>query len=603
MFSVKEVLLLVAVQQNNTALKELVKPKKSLDKEQLELTDEECATRMLSKENQKALGLKSPKLSKALMKLGLPEKVVSQALASANISEIPRISAEVEDLLEMGDSIHYKSCQRTGGQLRTVEELLPFLGTDLWLYVVGERQSLNGSGFKARRLLRMMYHDPQCTKQAGVYLEKGYGDLSLLPDEEVQQFFDLPLFGEEGCKKQEVSLFCPSAEYGYNDTLRRGVEQFFYRPVECKTSKNIVVLAYHARPKSAFAYVCSLAENRYNPQNGKFSTPPLERGWRGFITPKQRTLIQAWIEVFGYPQQRFDERGEVAVSSVIGDLKLTVAQKGKDYGFCYRKLLVDFPVKFLSASPEKIEVIQDLPELLFWKPLSVFERWIKKEGEVTAEELSLVEFWVDSFGYPAEGEYFTSHYKKLNITHQGYTFCLFLYNGERSIVIESDGVRREEYLFTHSLYYGKHEVWYTEPKLGFWRAISLDLGKATFDCCNLLGFCPVEVGETFSYGEYKLFIVLNSAREYSLTVSVPNKRFPETLLEVKEDFLRVNYDLPELGFLKAVTLEQEFYGKTYYTEARTVQRDCPELGFLKAVPIINYQVNDSLWVTGPLPTK
>jgi len=364
MYSIKEILVLVAVQYSNAQVKELAEL----------LTEEECSSRILSRENQEALGLKSPKLSKALAKLGLSQKVVSQALASANLEDIPRVSADVGDLLEMGDSVHYKSCQRKGSGLRTVEELVPFLGKSLWLYVVGERKSINGSGFRARRLLRMMYHDAGCTKPAGVYLEHVYGDPSLLPNEEVQRFFGLPLLVPR--YEKQVTLFCPSAEYGYNDTLARGVEQNMYQSVE-GSIRSIIWEAYEQRPRLGGVYLYSLKENTYNPQNAKFRAFPSERKWRGFLDYNQRALIRAWISIFGYPQERF-ETSEIHCTSEIKGVKPEVQFWYTGAGITdYRRFHFGTYNQygerdvFLDKLPGRMEVKRNLPALGFYKPVDI----------------------------------------------------------------------------------------------------------------------------------------------------------------------------------------------------------------------------------------
>ena len=364
MYTIKEIISLVAVQYSNCSVKKLAE----------RLTKEECSSRMLSKKTQKAFGLKKPKLSRALIDLGLPEKIVSLALAGANLEDIPRVSADVADLLEMGDSVHYRSCQRKGSGLREVEQLVPFLGTSLWVYVVGERMSVNGSGFKARRLLRMMYHDAQCTKPAGVYLETVYGDPSLLPNEEVQRFFKLPLL--KPWYEKQVPLYCPSAEYGYNDTLAKKLEQNMYQYID-SSAKSIIWEAYEQRPRQGGVYTHSLKENTYNPQNAKFRSFPPERKWRGFLGYNQRALIEAWISIFGYPQERF-ETSELHCTSEIKGVKPEVqfwytGAGITDYCRFHFGTYNQYGERdvFLDKLPGRMEVRRNLPELSFYKPVDI----------------------------------------------------------------------------------------------------------------------------------------------------------------------------------------------------------------------------------------
>lgn len=148
--------------------------------------------------------------------------------------------------------------------------------------------------------------------------------------------------------------------------------------------------------------------------------------------------------------------------------------------------------------------------------------------------------------------------------------------------------------------------WEKEVKfqIGLQAAINLVYAAAKLNACRLIGFCPIGIEEDFYFGCYRLSIyVKGSPENFTVFINKPESGFPETLLVVKEDSLEVLEDFPELGFRKAVTLEQELYGDTLYTYRRVVQKDYPELGFWKAVPVICYQVKDKLWVTGPLPTK
>jgi hypothetical protein len=340
-----------------------------------------------------AYSLKSPKLSKALIQMGLPEKVVSQALSTSVLSEVARISSDVNDLLEMGDSKHYKSCQRAGHPQRVVEELIPYLGKSLWLLVVGQRMSINGKGFVARRLLRLMYRDTLCTEPAGIYLEAHYGDLSVLSNKAVTNFFEahygdlhLPLLGPGSKDKERVPLYCPSAVHGYNDTLRRGIEHTFYTPISEKV-KSLTQFAYSNRERRGGVYLCSLAENIYNPQNGRFSPPPLPTPWRGLITSEKRAEIEALIGFLGYPKSPLGLEGGEVTYSIDEDLFFvkdkdqlyiekewgevilvlrdnTVVSSEQRHGFCRPLSLDENPVDKVEMFLRAKEVLQ--MEVVHW---------------------------------------------------------------------------------------------------------------------------------------------------------------------------------------------------------------------------------------------
>ena len=590
MYTMKEVLELVCVQHSNSSALKFVQA----------LSTEECEARMVGKEAQKKYGLKSPKLSKCLISLGLPAKAVSLALASANISEVARVTAGIEDLLEMGDSVHYKSCQRTGGPMRKVEELSPYMGTCLWLFVVGERMSLNGKGFVARRLLRMMFKDELCTEPAGIYIERAYGDVSLLPNDVLLDFFGLPLLKYES-EAEGIPLYCPSALHGYNDTLAKALKQQKYSLVECK-KKSLLKAAYTGRHLQSGAYHCSLAENRYNPQNQRFATPALPNPWRGLVSKDERAVIQIWISLFGYPHQRMERTTYfdiISCSSLVEKLKVMVYRQ--DHRL-FASVVNDNDLDtdyFLEVQKSRIVVERDVEQLGFLKAVSILSKWITKEGIVSDQDLELVNLWVDCFGYPREGEMFSVSYQNAHITHMGRKYKVRYCGGtEIAITLTIDGI--EKYFFSYYSRRKESRVLLSLPKLGFEPAVSIELAEATSIVSSLLGFCPISVGRDFSFGDSELSIWVSSG--IRVRVSKPGQ-VKGVMLEVQNYKVEVHEDCPELGFWRAVTLEEEFYGNTYYSDRRTVQRDCPELGFWRAVPIICYQVNETLWVTGPLHTK
>lgn len=337
----QQALTLTGVQQNNA---------KALTLAAL-LTDEECQTRQLSKET---LGVmrrltpkvgSSPKLSKVLLGLGLPQKVVSLLLAAPNAAALPRVSSISEDLLEQGDSVHYESCQSTGNPLSRVSQEIQFLGESLWLFVIGQRKSLDGQGFTARAKIRLMTLDPEGQEPAGFYLERPYGQYSSL----LMHLEVLREWVSEWCKEKGLtplpiliapvwqrdnggsndfqtlyggsyakSLYCPSCAGGYMDTMVWGASaryDFFKEvarpePIPSREDADAykaflmraVKKAYMERPFFVGVYTCALNEHVWNPQILGFQHPPLPKRWRGTITKAHRKGLKTLIKHLGYPK-------------------------------------------------------------------------------------------------------------------------------------------------------------------------------------------------------------------------------------------------------------------------------------------------------------
>jgi hypothetical protein len=447
-----EIISLLAVQFNNSSVKELSEL----------MTEEECNSRLLSKST--LAGLKqlcpkvgsSPRLSKVLLSLGIPEKAVSLALSTPTIDILPRVSAELRDLLEMGDSTHFTSCQASNHSMRKVEQLIPYLGEHLFLWVLGERQSESGDGFKARALLRVMYPDKDYAQPAGLYIDRPYGQSGTL----LFYVSHLKEWWDNWCTQKGFStspilmppvwqrdngggdfqhlygglysefLYCPSAEAGYNDTLKLGSG-----PYDCFSAlnlevRNLLLKAYHERPWEWGVYLCSLKDHLYNAQNCTFLAPPPEKEPRGVITSEEREKIRTLISLLGYPTRdsfkrvtEIDEgisltfkgkevaysRGQLYIANVNGDLEMVYSHEQRyvyggclQLGFCrgvsstkpleipgatwwsctveiagieYRILSRVFSVnistpqgdKFLSIEKDSLVVYQDLPELGFWR--------------------------------------------------------------------------------------------------------------------------------------------------------------------------------------------------------------------------------------------
>jgi hypothetical protein len=391
-----EILSLLAVQFNNSFVKELSEL----------MTEEECNSRLLSKST--LAGFKrlcpkvgsSPRLSKILLSLGIPEKAVSLALSTPTIDILPRVSAELRDLLEMGDSTHFISCQASNHSMRKVEQLIPYLGEHLFLWVLGERQSESGDGFKARAILRVMYSDKDYAQPAGLYIDRPYGQSGTL----LFYVSHLKEWWDNWCAQKGFStspilmppvwqrdngggndfqylhgglysefLYCPSAEAGYKDTLTH-----LSGPYDCFSALNLEVRnlhlkAYHERPWEWGVYLCSLREHLYNAQKCAFLTPPREREPRGILTSDEREQIQTLIAHFGHPTSGSFKR----VTYVYEGIALSF---GSQEIALIREMLY-YPsleeegkyIELFDLSSKKVE--HDLPELGLWRAVSLKDKF------------------------------------------------------------------------------------------------------------------------------------------------------------------------------------------------------------------------------------
>lgn len=328
-----EIISFFAAIHNNAAVAKLVR-----------IAPQECEAKMLSKQTMIALGIKgSPKLSKALVALGLQESVVSKLLSateravSAQDAYVAYKSDQLVWLLDQGNSKHYSSCQATkakhlvgwqGGQnYNNIKGDKPFWAKDLFLWVVGQPMSLdNGTGFKSRAKLRVMrYENGQV---AGLYIDRPYGNSNLLlssipslqqwwanySDEQGWSYTPLliaPLWERENGEGRDFEsrfggawdgepLYCPSAQDGYQDTLTRGEG-----PYTCFVKINTQIgsltrRAYEGRPKVEQTYLHSLSDVSYNPQKAELTYPSLDyKPWRGFVTEQDRECIRKIMSKLG----------------------------------------------------------------------------------------------------------------------------------------------------------------------------------------------------------------------------------------------------------------------------------------------------------------
>lgn len=389
------------------------------------ISPSEWEKRQLNKETLIKLGLKgSPKLSKALVQLGLPNKVMELFL-SASLSKnneklskgVTQVRSDYLACSEQGNSIYYASCQATNpkaawegnNQYNQIPGDIEYFGKSLFLWVVGDCMKLNGEGFKARAKVRIMYTDREATKVAGLYIDRPYGQHSLLMDnlheleewwnEYCEEFYQrtYPLFmppvwnRDNGAGNDFQSsyggyyprkLYCPSAQGGYQDTLTRGLGGYdCFNEVGSKSS-SLIKQAYLLRKKTGGAYKVPLIEVKYNPQKGGLVTPvDNNRPWRGVIDKRARYQIAQYIQVIGKPESKFilgtSWYNDNVECTLFGErVKFSSQESGWSVKSRWTLELLDHHCKLIEGvvnndGSKEMEVISDFPILGFYKAVEL----------------------------------------------------------------------------------------------------------------------------------------------------------------------------------------------------------------------------------------
>ena len=333
--NLREELKVLAVLTNSSNLLELVK----------ELSEEELASRVVSKKNMKEYKLKgSPRLSQIFLSCGgISEKLVSLAF-SFKAKGDSYISADQADLYDQGNSIYYCSCQGTDRRSKWFTEASgsaeflkiygdqPYLGKSLFLWIVGSRMSLDGKGFQARAKLRLIYQDSEDwfgNKVIAVYVDKIYGDSSLLKadfpflKEWVKRNYgevDIVSATTQWYEKRQFNysetLYCPSAAGGYQDSCADVIPPTINFRLLSSKKESYFLYKYQLRKKEAGVYACRTGELEVKAEERR---PPL--------TSKTRELIQEWISILGYPDKNSRFRGSYTPRTV-GEFVL----RGKKFG-------------------------------------------------------------------------------------------------------------------------------------------------------------------------------------------------------------------------------------------------------------------------------
>lgn len=265
-------------------------------------------SKVLGKDDMNALGLKgSPKLSKVLVGLGVPTKMVELGLSAPSQKGIWVVGEHLDDVdlfWEQGDSKHYKSCQRSdqdNDELFQVPGDIPYACEDLFMWVAGQPFSWDGEGFKARAKLRVMYKDRSCTEIAGLYIDRMYGQISTLINDldRLQLWWNEfqvklgahgtpilvpPVFGKDEGAGQDLEgmygnegtpYYCRSAQDGYQDTLTRGVGPYTFMTPYVKEPS--LRRAYKARHKEGGVWHCAMRDMVWHSQKALLVMPEVPK--------------------------------------------------------------------------------------------------------------------------------------------------------------------------------------------------------------------------------------------------------------------------------------------------------------------------------------
>ena len=309
------------------------------------LTEDEFKKRLLTSETMKSLGLKgSPKLSKVLLSFGIPKLKVDMALSGGSTSRTRVLMEKLIDLWAQGNSIHFSSCQATdpraswsqGTEYVRIDEDEQYYGTEMFLWVAGDRMSeTNSEGFLARAKLRIMYADRGCREIAGLYIDRPYGQYSLLMEEIFQLHkswkeysgTDTPLLMPPVWQRDNGSgtdfqskyggryprlLYCPSAEGGYQDTMNIGIGPYdFFHEVSVEDKeedrKKPQMEAYLSRQKQATVYMTGYKDVCWNAQKWAFQSPKVrvlqQREYISDAAKKHLDIIRKTLDGFKFEGQ------------------------------------------------------------------------------------------------------------------------------------------------------------------------------------------------------------------------------------------------------------------------------------------------------------
>jgi hypothetical protein len=292
----------------------------------LPITSQEWESRQLSPEKIKSLGLRNPKLSKALVALGVSAEEVATLLSvsknGSSKEEEAYVASSLQEIADQGNSCYYSSCQATDPRAKyqggngncKIKGDFEFAGKSLFMWVIGEPMYTNGPGYRSRAKLRLLYADEACTELAALYIDRPYGDGQLLLNALqglIAWWFtlagkSLPIVfspdwqgekEEEEKKASLIAVFCPSAENGYQDNLEAGKGP--YKVYESTLNYFNVVNGYKSREKKGGVRNSFLREVTYNPQTLAYTAPKLKkpRNWNSRDKFFHKEVVNFFAEV------------------------------------------------------------------------------------------------------------------------------------------------------------------------------------------------------------------------------------------------------------------------------------------------------------------
>jgi hypothetical protein len=381
------------------------------------ISPREWEKRQLNKETMALLELKgSPKLSKVLVQLGLPNRIM-ELLLSASLNKEESFTQVRSDYLackDQGNSVYYSSCQATDlrakwegtNSYNQISGDLQYFGKSLFLWVIGDCMKENGEGFIARAKLRIMYADKEATKVAGLYIDRPYGQHSLLLDnlnqleewwnEYCEKFYGktFPIFMPPVWSRDNGAgndfqnyfggyyprkLYCPSAQEGYQDTLTIGLGGYdCFKEVGGKSS-SLIKQAYLLRKKTGGAYKVPLVAVGYNPQKGGLVSPiDTDIPWRGIISDKRRENVDSYFLAIGKPESRFTFDEDNTIHCTLGGYRVKFAHFNWGYPIKskWQLELIDHHTMLVYGNYhqdgfKETIVYEDFPELGFWKAVDL----------------------------------------------------------------------------------------------------------------------------------------------------------------------------------------------------------------------------------------
>jgi hypothetical protein len=180
--------------------------------------------------NYKALGLKSPKLTKALEARGFGSQFVSLLVQALKKQKLELTSSK-DDVIAQSDSEHFTSCQAPGHEMNVAHQDVEAASLGhLYLAVVRTPK-----GFSYRTKIRRCLN-PETGATCGWHVDREYGQgrptsyqfSELLkkagePAFDVLSYYDSTRYGQS--ERLEAQVEIPSAALGYQDTFKSGCSE------------------------------------------------------------------------------------------------------------------------------------------------------------------------------------------------------------------------------------------------------------------------------------------------------------------------------------------------------------------------------------------